>query len=899
MTSDGHQRLKKAAGLLLDEFLSVADATEAAQCVADIGDATLHADLVKSILVLAMDRSDRDHIRVAGLLASLHVRGAIQGEQIECGFELVAKGLRDLLVDVPKAADIYAQFLANAVVDKIIPENFLEQLVGLVGDDVLGGQILESVRKHIDLPLPSTRIKGQVKIILDELFSSGEVPEAAHSVFDLDASQFGHEVVKRAVSLAMEKGPAEREYVSKLLVALVEKECTTVDQIMEGFVRLLGRIDDLALDVPDVATQLANFIARAIVDEVVPPAFLSLAPPSLLASGRGAEVAGLVKVAVQRNHAASRLATVWGPGTGKPVEELKTLIAQLVEEFLSCGDTVEAARCITDLASPMFHHEVVKRLLVLSLERAEKDRALAVTLLIFTARNDVISRRQLHQGFARVVMALDDLSLDIPDVAPKLTTIVDQLASANVLSVTFRSHVWGSKARCGTRESVRAATGLILDEFCLLADSAEAALCVSNLRAPHLLGEMVHQMLWLSMDRDAQRRTMCSKLISSLHVRWVLTVAHVTEGFELLLKDLPDLVLDAPNAEEVAAELIAVAIEDKCLSESFLAAINELTASPETAASIAAHVKAKVDLPLPGTKARRSTLSALEEMFSSGDIDEAVLCIKELGLPLFGHEVVKLSITVALERQERERELVSQLILKLSDEGVTPPDQIMEGFIRVLARIDDLALDTPSAVAVVSAFLARAITDEVIPRHFLSLLPSNVESSPLGAEVARSVRVAVGLPHASSRLTSVWGPGTGRPVSQLKDAVAQTILEYLDSGDLQEAVRCVKELNEPLFGHEVVKKLVTTTLERARGDDEQAQCVRLIGELLRQEAITSAQTNKGITRVILALPDLSLDVPEAPALLQGLVSRLLSAEAVTAEVAAALTTASALTPASA
>jgi programmed cell death protein 4 len=43
----------------------------------------------------------------------------------------------------------------------------------------------------------------------------------------------------------------------------------------KGFERLLESIDDLSLDAPDARAVAARFLARAVSDEVLPPAFLS------------------------------------------------------------------------------------------------------------------------------------------------------------------------------------------------------------------------------------------------------------------------------------------------------------------------------------------------------------------------------------------------------------------------------------------------------------------------------------------------------------------------------------------------------------------------------------------------------------------------------------------------
>lgn len=45
-------------------------------------------------------------------------------------------------------------------------------------------------------------------------------------------------------------------------------------QMQRGFKHLVGAAADLKLDVPDAAAQIATFIARAVIDDVLPPAFV-------------------------------------------------------------------------------------------------------------------------------------------------------------------------------------------------------------------------------------------------------------------------------------------------------------------------------------------------------------------------------------------------------------------------------------------------------------------------------------------------------------------------------------------------------------------------------------------------------------------------------------------------
>lgn len=51
--------------------------------------------------------------------------------------------------------------------------------------------------------------------------------------------------------------------------------CPAGDQLGQGFTRLLMSAEDLVLDNPDAAHLLSLFIGRIIVDEVLPPSFLT------------------------------------------------------------------------------------------------------------------------------------------------------------------------------------------------------------------------------------------------------------------------------------------------------------------------------------------------------------------------------------------------------------------------------------------------------------------------------------------------------------------------------------------------------------------------------------------------------------------------------------------------
>ena len=66
-------------------------------------------------------------------------------------------------------------------------------------------------------------------------------------------------------------------------------------QMQKGFVNVVNALDDLALDVPDAPSLAAAFIARAVVDDILPPSFVGKLSV-------GAPVDGLLLRTLERMH---------------------------------------------------------------------------------------------------------------------------------------------------------------------------------------------------------------------------------------------------------------------------------------------------------------------------------------------------------------------------------------------------------------------------------------------------------------------------------------------------------------------------------------------------------------------------------------------------------------------
>lgn len=185
----------------------------------------------------------------------------------------------------------------------------------------------------------------------------------------------------------------------------------------------------------------------------------------------------------------------------------------------------------------------------------------------------------------------------------------------------------------------------------------------------------------------------------------------------------------------------------------------------------------------------------------------------------------------------------------------------MQGFERVFEFVDDLEIDAPGAASTVAAFLARAVVDEVLPPSFL-IDPTVVN---LGGDVVEMTKRMLSRDHQHSRVEKIWGPGDGRPVDELKEAIDALLQEFLISGDLGEAERCVRELRVPHFHHELVKRAISLVVDKP--EQQQLKISRLFHHLFAEEVLSQEQLQMGLGKTHSKLPDLTMDAPCAPAVL--------------------------------
>lgn len=96
--------------------------------------------------------------------------------------------------------------------------------------------------------------------------------------------------------------------------------------------------------------------------------------------------------------------------------------------------------------------------------------------------------------------------------------------------------------------------------------------------------------------------------------------------------------------------------------------------------------------------------------------------------------------------------------------------------------------------------------------------------------------------------------------------------EFISSGDIEEASRCLRYLEVPHFHHELVYEAIVMALEANSATKEEAIC-KLLKAFDSAILITRDQMERGFFRVFDELPDISMDVPLAYIILDRFVDR--------------------------
>ncbi|KAF8673785.1 hypothetical protein HU200_048540 [Digitaria exilis] len=590
---------------------------------------------------------------------------------------------------------------------------------------------IEEMARQVEIPPSPTvtseeflQFKRKATTIVEEYFSTDDVAATASELRDLRVPCYHYYFVKKLVSVAMDRHDREKEMAAVLLSSLYG-DVVDRPQLYKGFCKLTESCDDLSVDTPDAVDILAVFVARAIVDMMLPPAFLAKQGACLPDGCKGGEVLRRAeKSYLSVPHHGEMVLQRWGGSKRITVEEAKAKISDILDEYLAAGDRGEALRCIRDLKIPFFHHDVVKRALVLAVERGGAAEGHIMDLLKSASEEGVINESQITKGFDRLIDSVDDLALDVPNARCLLRSVIHMASSEGWLCASCLKPFPPEPKKAGEVDDAevrqfKAKAVLIVKEYFLTGDVMDVASRLeaeNNSCCPSLNAIFVKKLVNAAMDRKTHDKEMASVLLSSL----CMPPEDIVAGFHLLIEAAEDAALDNPAIVEDLTMFFARSVVDEVIAPSDLEAMEEdaccvkaadgstgMLALRNARALLGAKLSAerilrcwggdgsgKAGWELDEVKDRIGKL--LQEYDCGGDVREACRCIKDLGMPFFHHEVVKKALVAIIEKRGKDERLWG-LLGECYGRGLITPNQMTKGFDRVADCVEDLALDVPDA----------------------------------------------------------------------------------------------------------------------------------------------------------------------------------------------------------
>lgn len=150
------------------------------------------------------------------------------------------------------------------------------------------------------------------------------------------------------------------------------------------------------------------------------------------------------------------------------------------------------------------------------------------------------------------------------------------------------------------------------------------------------------------------------------------------------------------------------------------------------------------------------------------------------------------------------------------------------GFDLLLSNLPDLILDTPEAPTILGNFIARAVADDCIPPIYALSHPDLDTLNEHAIAAIKRAETLLSMKQSMVHLDNIWGSGGPlRPVKTINKKMTFLLKEYRESKDIQEAQRCLRELEVPHYHHELVYEAIVMSLEGVNQQTEEAMCTLL------------------------------------------------------------------------
>ncbi|XP_069755056.1 programmed cell death protein 4-like isoform X1 [Narcine bancroftii] len=278
----------------------------------------------------------------------------------------------------------------------------------------------------------------------------------------------------------------------------------------------------------------------------------------------------------------------------------------------------------------------------------------------------------------------------------------------------------------------------IIQEYFQHGDTKEVATLLRQMNLGSKKSKIPFLSVTMSLEGKASHRELVSRLLSDLTGKQLLA-QDVAGAFDQLLRDLPDLILDTPEAPQMVGQFVARAVADHVLSSDFLGGYKGKVDCEQTRLALD---KAAVLLSMnrgmrldnvwgvggglrPVKQLVKEMNLLLREYLLSMDTAEAEICLQNLEVPHFHHELVYEAVMMALESTSgNTSNLIVKLLKSFWESGFVTLDQMNRGFKRVYDAMPEISLDVPNSYSTLKGFVDLCHQQGVITKALQDQCPS-------------------------------------------------------------------------------------------------------------------------------------------------------------------------------
>uniref|UniRef100_A0A0G4FL55 MI domain-containing protein n=1 Tax=Chromera velia CCMP2878 TaxID=1169474 RepID=A0A0G4FL55_9ALVE len=242
------------------------------------------------------------------------------------------------------------------------------------------------------------------------------------------------------------------------------------------------------------------------------------------------------------------------------------------------------------------------------------------------------------------------------------------------------------------------------------------------------------------------------------------------------------------------------------------------------------------------------TKALLEDFLAEKETAEGVEeRLKKMNCRLFHDFLVKHLIRISLDKSFDDQRKTSTLLTLLCDTKVIGKAQFARGLEGLIQRLQDVSIDVPDAANLLATFIFWAEDDSVLPAQFRERLPEAFLQA-LPEETAAKF---------SDQLQTLRG---------LKEGPMGTFASDVVGGSPEDAKATLAGAGDAArsFGHEFVRRLLLTAMER--GDVERERASEMLNSLFGKE-FTADDVQLAFARMIGSIDDIKLDCPRVAELL--------------------------------